>query len=201
MRRALARLVRVAIARRFSHRVRHVNSVRPAAADAVLRFWFEELTPEDWFRKDPSLDRRIAERFGPTLAAAARCELFHWRESARGRLAEVLVLDQFSRNIHRDTADGLRERRACAGTRAGSRRTRLRPRVTRAAACVPLPAVDAQRIRGCCTSRRCGSSRRPGWRRTSISSTGTRRSSIASVATRTAMPRSAGARHPRRSSS
>jgi len=81
-----------------------MNAARPAAADAVLRFWFEELTPEDWFRKDPSLDRRIAERFGSTLAAAARCELFHWRESARGRLAEVLVLDQFSRNIHRDTA-------------------------------------------------------------------------------------------------
>ena len=81
-----------------------MNAARPAAADAVLQFWFEELTPEDWFRKDPSLDRRITERFGPTLAAAARCELFHWRGSARGRLAEVLVLDQFSRNIHRDTA-------------------------------------------------------------------------------------------------
>jgi len=81
-----------------------MNVARPAAPDAVLRFWFEELTPEDWFRKDPSLDRRIAERFGSTLAAAARCELFHWRGAARGRLAEVLVLDQFSRNIHRDTA-------------------------------------------------------------------------------------------------
>ena len=81
-----------------------MNAARPAAADAVLQFWFEELTPRDWFRKDPSLDRRIAERFGPTLDAAARCELFRWRGSARGRLAEVLVLDQFSRNIYRDTA-------------------------------------------------------------------------------------------------
>jgi uncharacterized protein (DUF924 family) len=81
-----------------------MNSARPAAADTVLEFWFQELKPEDWFRRDPSLDRRIAERFGSTLAAAARCELFQWRESARGRLAEVLVLDQFSRNIHRDTA-------------------------------------------------------------------------------------------------
>jgi uncharacterized protein (DUF924 family) len=81
-----------------------VNAAWPAAADAVLRFWFDELSADDWFRKDPSLDRRIAERFGSTLAAATRCELFHWRGSARGRLAEVLVLDQFSRNIHRDTA-------------------------------------------------------------------------------------------------
>jgi len=81
-----------------------MNAARPAAADAVLQFWFDELAPEDWFRKDPLLDRRITERFGSTLAAAERCELFHWRGSARGRLAEVLVLDQFSRNIHRDTA-------------------------------------------------------------------------------------------------
>jgi len=81
-----------------------MNAARRAAADAVLQFWFEELTPEDWFRRDPSLDRRIAEEFWSTLAAASRCELFHWRGSARGRLAEVLVLDQFSRNIHRDTA-------------------------------------------------------------------------------------------------
>ena len=80
-----------------------MNAARPAEADAVLHFWFEELTPEDWFRKNPSVDRRIAERFGSTLAAAAQCKLFHWRGSARGRLAEVLVLDQFSRNIHRDT--------------------------------------------------------------------------------------------------
>lgn len=77
---------------------------RLAAPDAVLEFWFEELTPDDWFHKDPSVDRRITEQFGPTLHAASRCELLHWRGSARGRLAEVLVLDQFSRNIHRDTA-------------------------------------------------------------------------------------------------
>jgi uncharacterized protein (DUF924 family) len=70
----------------------------------VLQFWFDELTPEDWWRKNPALDRRIAARFGATLAAAARCELFAWRATARDRLAEVIVLDQFSRNIHRDTA-------------------------------------------------------------------------------------------------
>ncbi|MGQ7244629.1 DUF924 family protein [Salinicola sp. V024] len=69
----------------------------------VLDFWFEELTPKDWFRKDTDLDRTIAERFGDTLAAAARCECWPWRETPSGRLAEILVLDQFSRNVHRDT--------------------------------------------------------------------------------------------------
>ena len=75
-----------------------------ASSEDVLKFWFGELTPEDWWRKDPVLDRRIADRFDPTLAAASRCELHAWRGSARGRLAEVIVLDQFSRNVHRDTA-------------------------------------------------------------------------------------------------
>ena len=76
----------------------------PVSRDDVLQFWFGGLTPADWWRKDPDLDRRIADRFGTALAAAARCELVAWRASALGRLAEVIVLDQFSRNIHRDTA-------------------------------------------------------------------------------------------------
>ena len=75
-----------------------------ATPDDVLQFWFQELDRADWWRKSPELDRRIAERFGPTLAAAARCELFAWRTTPEGRLAEVIVLDQFSRNIHRDEA-------------------------------------------------------------------------------------------------
>ena len=50
------------------------------------------------------MDEAIRTRFGATLEAAARCELFAWRTTPEGRLAEVLVLDQFSRNIYRDTA-------------------------------------------------------------------------------------------------
>ncbi|ABC27115.1 uncharacterized protein conserved in bacteria [Hahella chejuensis KCTC 2396] len=74
-------------------------------AEDVLRFWFEELSPADWFRKSDELDRRIAERFGPLLTAARAGELSHWRNEPRGRLAEVIVLDQFSRNIFRDQAE------------------------------------------------------------------------------------------------
>jgi uncharacterized protein (DUF924 family) len=70
---------------------------------AVLRFWFEEIEPAAWWRKDAGFDARVAERFGDWLFAAARCELWTWRASAEGRLAEIIVLDQFSRNIHRDT--------------------------------------------------------------------------------------------------
>lgn len=70
---------------------------------AVLRFWFEEIEPAAWWRKDADFDARVAERFGDWLVAAAACELWTWRSSAEGRLAEIIVLDQFSRNIHRDT--------------------------------------------------------------------------------------------------
>ncbi|MGQ7248193.1 DUF924 family protein [Halomonas sp. V046] len=76
-------------------------SMRP---ENVIDFWFTQLTPHQWFVKDAALDGAIADQFGPTLEAAAAGELWHWRTSARGRLAEVLVLDQFPRNIHRDSA-------------------------------------------------------------------------------------------------
>lgn len=70
--------------------------------ESVLGFWFEEIEPAQWWRKDPALDRLIASRFGDLHAQAARCELYPWREHAAGALAEVIVLDQFSRNIYRD---------------------------------------------------------------------------------------------------
>ena len=69
----------------------------------ILHFWFTELTPKHHFAKDAALDEAIRTRFGATLEAAARCELFAWRNTPEGRLAEVLVLDQFSRNVYRDT--------------------------------------------------------------------------------------------------
>ncbi|WP_163558861.1 DUF924 family protein [Halomonas sp. NO4] len=74
-------------------------------AEAVLDFWFRELAPAQWFRKDPALDAEITQRFGALLAAAQQGELWPWRRAAQGRLAEVIVLDQFSRNVHRDTPD------------------------------------------------------------------------------------------------
>ncbi|MFZ3220796.1 MAG: DUF924 family protein [Rhodoferax sp.] len=69
----------------------------------ILHFWFEELTPKQHFVKDAALDETTRARFGDTLEAAARCELFAWRATAQGRLAEIIVLDQFSRNVYRDT--------------------------------------------------------------------------------------------------
>ncbi|MFC0445024.1 DUF924 family protein [Pseudidiomarina halophila] len=72
-------------------------------ANDVLEFWFDELTPDDWFSKNDQLDATITERFGAVLEAAAAGECWQWRESAHGRLAEIIVLDQFSRNVYRDS--------------------------------------------------------------------------------------------------
>lgn len=75
----------------------------PCRPGDVLRFWFEETRPEAWWTADAAFDRSITQRFGVLLDRAAAGELSGWRSSARGRLAEVIVLDQFSRNVHRGT--------------------------------------------------------------------------------------------------
>ncbi len=69
----------------------------------VLKFWFEEIAPSQWFAKNDEFDQRLTERFSDIHASAIHCELFAWRENARGRLAEIVVLDQFSRNMFRES--------------------------------------------------------------------------------------------------
>lgn len=69
----------------------------------ILTFWFEEIDQSQWWKKDDEFDRLLAERFSEVHARAVRCELFEWRKNARGRLAEIIVLDQFSRNMFRGT--------------------------------------------------------------------------------------------------
>lgn len=70
---------------------------------SIIKFWFEELTPQNWFENNPELDALIKSRFSSVLEQATRCELFNWRDHAHGRLAEIIVLDQFSRNVYRNT--------------------------------------------------------------------------------------------------
>ncbi len=68
----------------------------------VLNFWFEELTSEDWFSKSDALDLRMVEKFIAIHGEAISGELSHWRNEPLGRLAEIILIDQFSRNIYRD---------------------------------------------------------------------------------------------------
>lgn len=68
----------------------------------IIDFWFTELEPKQWWQKDDGLDAQIKTRFGKLHHQASVNELFDWRESAIGSLAEIIVLDQFSRNIYRE---------------------------------------------------------------------------------------------------
>ena len=82
----------------------------------MLSFWFpeEDLLTADaetlqrqvrwWMRGGPEVDREIVERFGGVLEQARRGVLDHWAETPRGRLALIVVLDQFSRNAYRGSA-------------------------------------------------------------------------------------------------
>ena len=73
-------------------------------ADDVLKFWFEDHGQEDWFGAKPEFDALIAAEFAETHAAAARGEAWRWRTTPTGRLAEIIVLDQFSRQLFRGQA-------------------------------------------------------------------------------------------------
>jgi uncharacterized protein (DUF924 family) len=100
---------------------------------AILQFWFDELTPKQHFKKDEKLDALIRERFLLTHAAAVQAELFAWRESSEGRLAEIIVLDQFSRNLYRDgarafAADGMALALAQEAVHAGADKALPAPR-------------------------------------------------------------------------
>lgn len=71
--------------------------------DEVLAFWLEELGRQQWFAPTEGLDDMIRDRFSATHLALARGEVEGWRSSPSDRLAAILVLDQFPRNLYRGT--------------------------------------------------------------------------------------------------
>ena len=76
-----------------------------AKARDILDFWFEELTPEQHFAKSDALDSEIAERFGALRDRVLATQAEGWHDTPETLLAAILLLDQFSRNIHRGTAE------------------------------------------------------------------------------------------------
>lgn len=69
----------------------------------VLDFWFNENNIGKWWKKDDAFDDEIKTKFEPLLIQAKSGGMYDWRESPEGSLAEVILLDQFSRNIYRNT--------------------------------------------------------------------------------------------------
>jgi uncharacterized protein (DUF924 family) len=123
--------------------------VAAAAPQDILHFWFDEAKPEQHFGKSGAFDAAIRDRFAATHRAAAAGELDEWRGSADGRLAEIIVLDQFSRNLHRDDArafacDGMALVLAQEAIRAGAERDM--PAVRRAFLYMPFMHSESRVI-------------------------------------------------------
>jgi len=68
----------------------------------ILDFWFNPEHQSLWFSKSYTFDQKIRQNFSKVHAQAVQAELWSWRKTADGRLAEIIVLDQFSRNLYRD---------------------------------------------------------------------------------------------------
>ncbi|MET3926846.1 DUF924 family protein [Devosia sp. 2618] len=73
-------------------------------AQDIITFWFVDHGMDDWFGGKPEFDAALAERFADTHPKVALGEAWDWRKTAEGRLAELIVLDQFSRQLHRNSA-------------------------------------------------------------------------------------------------
>lgn len=68
----------------------------------IIDFWFTEAEPKQWWQKDVAFDSIIQSRFASLHKQAKANELFEWRCTALGSLAEIIILDQFTRNIYRE---------------------------------------------------------------------------------------------------
>lgn len=73
-------------------------------ARTVLQFWCEELSHEQHWKKDPALDRHIAERFGKIRETVLKTKAAGWRDTPETLVAAIILLDQFSRNMFRGSA-------------------------------------------------------------------------------------------------
>lgn len=69
----------------------------------IIDFWFDEINKSKWWTKDDEFDEHIRSRFSNIHSRAVKGELFQWRTTSLGMLAEIIVLDQFSRNMYRNT--------------------------------------------------------------------------------------------------
>jgi len=83
-------------------KARRCQSIEDAEMRAVLDFWLLQTGPEKWFSRDDAVDAEIRVKFSALHKSAVAGELAHWRGIPDGCLGEIIVLDQFSRNLYRD---------------------------------------------------------------------------------------------------
>lgn len=110
-----------------------VQEEESGAIQEVLNYWFGELRGREdypeakaqiWFRKSEQTDNEIRARFGTLVVSASKGELVHWTATPEGRLALIIVTDQFTRNIYRNdprafSCDGMAQKLASDGLKRG----------------------------------------------------------------------------------
>ena len=80
-----------------------LNAGDESQINAILSFWFEEITPEHWFTKNDDFDQQLKYRFEALVTQALNGQLDRWAANSDGCLSLILLLDQMTRNIYRDT--------------------------------------------------------------------------------------------------
>jgi uncharacterized protein (DUF924 family) len=80
--------------------------------EEVLKFWLDECNPSDWYMQDDALDKKISDTFLDTWKAAATGKFSLWLTYPNGALAYIILTDQFSRNMFRDSGDAFSTDRA-----------------------------------------------------------------------------------------
>jgi uncharacterized protein (DUF924 family) len=97
--------------------------------EEIVAFWFDDPAlekgdhPQKWWTKDPDFDEEIRARFGDDIERAKQGEYDDWAAEPDGMLALVLLLDQFTRNVYRDTPEAFSgDEKALALSRAAIER-------------------------------------------------------------------------------
>jgi len=67
----------------------------------IIKFWFEECKPVDWFKKNKNFDNEIKTKFSHLIEDALSNKFLDWEKNDEGSLALILLLDQFTRNVYR----------------------------------------------------------------------------------------------------
>lgn len=81
-----------------------IDSEMRQQAQDVIDFWFDDVGPSRWWKKDPELDAEVKKKWGALRREVIKSDGEVWRGGPRRILAAVIMLDQFSRNIHRGKA-------------------------------------------------------------------------------------------------
>jgi len=80
---------------------KETQSQLPSQAGEVLHFWYHELEPKQWWKRDDAVDRVVISRFSALYEQVADAIPESWLVTPEGRLAAIIVLDQFPRNMFR----------------------------------------------------------------------------------------------------